>query len=92
MPTDVSSLSYEEARERLVAVVRELEAGSATLEWSLDLWEEGNALAARCGEWLAGAQARIDAVVAGNDRAVGAAGVADAAGEASGDMTVNEGH
>jgi exodeoxyribonuclease VII small subunit len=59
--TDVQSLSYEAARDELVRVVSELEQGSATLERSLALWERGEALAARCEEWLLGARARLDA-------------------------------
>ena len=38
-----------------------LEAGGASLEESLALWERGNALADRCEEWLQGAKARLDA-------------------------------
>ena len=64
-PTDVSELSYEQARDELVQVVDELEQGSATLEQSLALWERGEALAARCEEWLIGAKARLDAARAG---------------------------
>ncbi|PZF58020.1 exodeoxyribonuclease VII small subunit [Curtobacterium sp. MCBD17_034] len=59
--SDVASLSYEAARDELVRVVSELEQGSATLERSLALWERGEALAARCEEWLVGARARLDA-------------------------------
>jgi exodeoxyribonuclease VII small subunit len=59
--TDVSELSYEQARDELVQVVAELEQGSATLEHSLALWERGEALAARCEEWLVGAKARLEA-------------------------------
>jgi len=58
---DVSALSYEEARDELIRVVGELEQGSATLEQSLALWERGEALAARCEEWLTGAKARLEA-------------------------------
>jgi len=58
---DVAKLSYEEARDELVAVVTRLEQGAATLEESLALWERGEALAARCEEWLLGAKARLDA-------------------------------
>jgi len=60
-PTDVSALSYEQARDELVRVVSELEQGSSTLEQSLELWERGEALAARCEEWLLGARARLEA-------------------------------
>jgi len=58
---DVSALSYEQARDELITVVTELEQGSSTLEESLALWERGEALAARCEEWLIGAKARLDA-------------------------------
>lgn len=57
----IADLSYEQARDELVAVVSRLEAGGATLEESLALWERGEALAARCQQWLDGARARLDA-------------------------------
>jgi exodeoxyribonuclease VII small subunit len=60
--SDVSALSYEQARDELVRVVSELEQGSSTLEESLALWERGEAAAKRCEEWLLGAKARLDAV------------------------------
>ncbi|BDA63875.1 exodeoxyribonuclease VII small subunit [Actinomyces capricornis] len=60
---DVASLSYEQAREELVAVVQRLEAGSVPLEDSLALWERGEALAQRCQGWLDEARARLAAVV-----------------------------
>ncbi|TNB71000.1 exodeoxyribonuclease VII small subunit [Arthrobacter sp. BB-1] len=57
----IAALSYEEAREQLIAVVGKLEAGGASLEESLALWERGEALAARCEEWLEGARKRLAA-------------------------------
>ncbi|WP_088281574.1 exodeoxyribonuclease VII small subunit [Kineosporia sp. A_224] len=57
---DPQTLGYEQARDELVDVVRRLEAGAASLEESLGLWERGEALATRCETWLAGARARID--------------------------------
>jgi exodeoxyribonuclease VII small subunit len=59
---DVAALGYEAARDELVAVVARLEAGAATLEESLTLWERGEALAARCQQWLDGARERLSAV------------------------------
>ncbi|MFJ3472363.1 exodeoxyribonuclease VII small subunit [Microbacterium maritypicum] len=59
--TPVDTLSFEAARDELVKVVAELEQGSPTLEHSLALWERGEALAARCEEWLLGAKRRLDA-------------------------------
>lgn len=59
--SDLDSLSYEQARDELVDVVRRLEAGGASLEESLALWERGEALATRCQQWLDGARQRLDA-------------------------------
>jgi exodeoxyribonuclease VII small subunit len=64
-PSDVASLSFEQARDELVRVVAELEQGAPTLEESLALWERGEALAKRCEEWLVGAKARLDAARTG---------------------------
>jgi len=58
---DVVSLSFEQARDELVRVVAELEQGAPTLEHSLALWERGEALAARCEDWLLGAKRRLEA-------------------------------
>lgn len=56
-------LSYEQAREELVEVVRRLESGGTNLEESLALWERGEQLARVCQSWLDGARKRLDAVV-----------------------------
>ena len=61
----VAELSYEQARDELVEVVSALEQGNQSLEASLALWERGEALAARCEEWLVGAKARLDAARSG---------------------------
>ena len=53
-------LSYEQARAELAAVVEKLEAGGATLEESLALWERGEQLAAVCQKWLDNARVRLD--------------------------------
>ena len=60
-PVPVEDLSYEQARAELVRAVQELEAGSQTLEEAMTLWERGEALAARCQEWLESAMERIAA-------------------------------
>jgi len=65
--TDRESISYEQARDELAAVVRRLEAGGLTLEQSLDLWERGEKLAAICAEWLDGARARLTTAMASRD-------------------------
>ena len=58
---EFAGLSYEQARDALVDVVRRLESGGETLEESLALWERGEALAKHCEQWLVGAQAKLDA-------------------------------
>ncbi|OFI39956.1 exodeoxyribonuclease VII small subunit [Arthrobacter sp. SW1] len=63
------TLGYEEAREQLAAVVARLEAGGASLEESLALWERGEALAKQCEEWLEGARRRLAAAKEGNGEA-----------------------
>jgi len=57
----VAELTYEQARDELVAVVGKLEQGGVPLEESIGLWERGEALAARCEEWLEGARERLNA-------------------------------
>jgi exodeoxyribonuclease VII small subunit len=60
-------VSYEDAREELVDVVRRLESGGTTLEESLALWERGERLAQICQDWLDGARKRLDATIAASD-------------------------
>lgn len=55
-----NTLSYEDARDELIQVVGTLEQGGTTLEESLQLWERGEALAARCEGWLVGAKQRLE--------------------------------
>ena len=67
--TSSSAPSYEQARDELAEVVRQLEQGGATLEQSLALWERGEELARICQSWLDGARARLDAALsAGGER------------------------
>ncbi|MFI1096829.1 exodeoxyribonuclease VII small subunit [Streptomyces sp. NPDC020917] len=73
------TLGYEQARDELVEVVRRLEAGGATLEESLALWERGEELAKVCRRWLEGARARLDAALAAEEAEELAAGEAEQA-------------
>jgi len=68
-PDDLSGLSYEQAREELVAVVQRLESGGAPLAESLALWERGEKLAAICQQWLDGARAKVEAARAAAESA-----------------------
>jgi exodeoxyribonuclease VII small subunit len=60
---DIAAMSYEQARDELIKVVSDLEQGAVTLEESMALWERGEALAAQCETWLAGARKRLDDAV-----------------------------
>lgn len=60
--TGNKKLSYEAARDELAEVVTALEAGGATLEESLAMWERGETLAKICQEWLDGARAKLEAI------------------------------
>lgn len=60
-------LTYEQAREELVEVVRRLESGGTNLEESLALWERGEKLAQICQSWLDGARRRLDDVLERED-------------------------
>ena len=71
------TLSYEQARDKLAAVVKRLEAGGLTLEQSLELWERGERRATVCGEWLDGARARLAAAMAARGDDTGKAEAGD---------------
>ena len=62
-PSD-TELSYEDARDQLIEVVRTLEQGGTSLAESLALWEQGEALAKVCQRALEGARARLDKALA----------------------------
>ena len=61
MTEPAPGVPYEKARDQLAEVVRRLEGGGLTLEESLELWEQGERLAAVCSDWLEGARARLTA-------------------------------
>jgi len=61
---DVAELGYEQARDQLAEVVKQLEAGGLSLEDSLALWERGEALATVCERHLAGARERVERALA----------------------------
>jgi exodeoxyribonuclease VII small subunit len=56
---EVSTLTYEQARDELVALVGRLESGQVGLEESMSLWARGEALAAHCAAWLDAAEQRL---------------------------------
>lgn len=60
----VDTLSFEQARDELESIVRTLEDGNVSLQDSLELWERGEALAARCDALLGQAEKRLEAAAA----------------------------
>jgi exodeoxyribonuclease VII small subunit len=63
----ISQLGYEQARDELIDVVRQLEQGGLDLDTSLKLWERGEELAKRCEEHLAGARKKVEQTLAARD-------------------------
>ena len=63
----MSELTYEQARDELVALVARIESGTVPLEEAMLLWERGEQLAAHC-------QAKLDLAQETLDRTTGAAG------------------
>lgn len=59
---ELASLNFEAALKRLEAIVHRLESGEASLEDSISLYTEGQALKAHCELKLADANARIEAI------------------------------
>ena len=57
---DKKKPTYEQARDELAKIVAKLEAGGASLEDSITLWERGEELAKICNQWLDSAKARLD--------------------------------
>ncbi|OLT42619.1 exodeoxyribonuclease VII small subunit [Serinicoccus sp. CNJ-927] len=58
--TPVVELSYEQARDELVALVARIESGQVPLEEAMTLWERGEELAAHCQTKLDAAQESLD--------------------------------
>ncbi len=56
---DIPNLTYEQARDELIAIVAQLESGQTGLEKSMTLWQRGEALAAHCSTWLDGAETKL---------------------------------
>jgi len=52
--------TYEQARDELAKIVAKLEAGGASLEDSIALWERGEELAKICNQLLESAKERLD--------------------------------
>ncbi|WP_085218371.1 exodeoxyribonuclease VII small subunit [Allosphingosinicella indica] len=65
----IAALSFEAALKRLEEIVRLLESGEASLDQSIELYNEGDALRRQCEARLEAAQARIEKIQLGRDGA-----------------------
>ncbi len=68
-PAEMEQLSFEDALQRLEAIVQQLERGDVPLDKSITLYAEGDRLRAQCQKRLEAAQARIEQIVRGPDGA-----------------------
>jgi exodeoxyribonuclease VII small subunit len=59
-PSPVEELTFEQAIERLEAIVAELDRGDLALEEALTLFQEGTALRETCERKLAEAEATVE--------------------------------
>lgn len=67
MSEDVSALSFEDALKQLETIVARLESGDASLDESIELYTNGDALRSQCEARLKDAQARIEKISLGAD-------------------------
>ncbi|HXG99749.1 MAG TPA: exodeoxyribonuclease VII small subunit [Sphingomicrobium sp.] len=59
---EIETLSFEAALAELETIVRSLEAGTAPLDESIELYQRGDRLKRHCEARLKAAQARIDQI------------------------------
>jgi exodeoxyribonuclease VII small subunit len=57
---DLAALSFEDAMLRVEEIIARIESGEVGLEGSIDEYERGVALVARCREILAKAEQRVE--------------------------------
>ena len=63
MPKKVKKPSFEETLQRLETIVEKMESGEATLEKSLDWFEEGMELIKSCRDELEQAEQKVQELV-----------------------------
>lgn len=65
----VESLTYEQARDQLVSIIKQMESGQLPLAETLEIWERGEALANHCQNFLEQAKQRMGQIVDGRQMA-----------------------
>jgi exodeoxyribonuclease VII small subunit len=69
-PSDVGSMSFEDALAELEQIVRRLEAGQVKLDEAIQSYERGALLKQHCERKLNEAQQRVERIVIGADGAI----------------------
>ena len=64
---DPATLKFEDALTELEAIVDKLERGDVGLDESIQIYERGEALRARCDELLKAAEAKIEKIKLSRD-------------------------
>ena len=64
-PTEIATLSFEQAMKELEQVVNQLERGEVPLDASIRLYERGAALKERCATLLKQAEERVEKITLG---------------------------
>ncbi|AOZ70366.1 exodeoxyribonuclease VII small subunit [Rhodobacter xanthinilyticus] len=67
----IATMSFEQAMGELERVVSQLERGEVPLDKSIELYERGAALKARCAELLKAAEERVEKITLGADGPTG---------------------
>ncbi|MCC3373399.1 exodeoxyribonuclease VII small subunit [Cohnella sp. REN36] len=62
-----TTLSFEEAMERLEGIVARLESGDVPLETAIELYQEGMVLSKLCGQKLEQVERRIEMLIEDGD-------------------------
>jgi len=66
-PTDIATMSFEDALRELEQIVQKLEAGDVPLDDSIRIYERGAALKAHCEARLREAELKVEKIVLGAD-------------------------
>ncbi|MEL6922153.1 MAG: exodeoxyribonuclease VII small subunit [Pseudomonadota bacterium] len=64
---DPKTMSFEDALAKLESIVDKLERGEVGLDESITIYEQGEALRARCDELLKAAEAKIEKIKLNRD-------------------------
>ncbi|MBW5446768.1 exodeoxyribonuclease VII small subunit [Cohnella sp. CFH 77786] len=77
--------TFEQAMERLEAIVAKLESGDVPLETAIELFQEGMSLSRLCGQKLEQVERRIEMLVEGESGGLGRKPFAPSREEGNGD-------